>query len=320
MRLNVIDMPEYFPARDATGHALSVHARVINLALDGDHAGPSLVTVDARNNAPLSPGTVRLKAPKNLDFSHMVRPGASVAIRSGILRISAAELAIDFRDAAPVRWNGGPVRPKQGKSVLAAGWVDAWSLLVERADPSGFTTALVNSEQRSRFDRALARRVRTAVPGLMQASAKADLQRARDFLRRLLGTGPGLTPSGDDFATGYFLGLGQVFREPNQLKFLRGLTQAAVAQSLHSTDVSRAYLAHAAAGRFSEPLTNLVGAILSRDENLPARLTDLLSMGHSSGRDAAFGVMCGLAVNDPHLHKRVASQLNNVHLQENTAR
>ena len=320
MRLNVIDMPEYFPARDATGHALSVHARVINLGLDGDHAGHSIVTIDARNNAPLSPGAARLKAPKYLDFSRMVRPGAGVAIRSGIMRISAAELAIDFRDAAPVRWNDGPVRPKQSKTGLAAGWVDAWSLLIDGTDPSGFATALVNSEQQSRFDRVLARRVRTAVPGLMQASAKVDLPRARDFLRRLLGTGPGLTPSGDDFATGYFLGLGQVFHDPNQLKFLCGLAQAAVAQSLDSTDVSRAYLAHAAAGRFSEPLTSFVGAVLSHDDDLPARLTDVLSMGHSSGRDAAFGVLCGLAVNDPHLHTRVGSQLNNVHLQENTAR
>ena len=138
-------------------------------------------------------------------------------------------------------------------------------------------------------------------------------------LHRLLGTGPGLTPSGDDFATGFFLGMRSVSLHPGRQAFLGELTHATLAQSCDSTDVSRACLEHAAAGRFSAPLTSLVKAIAAHTNDLPARLADVLAMGHSSGRDAAFGVLCGLAVGEPDLRARVITKLNNAHLHEKTA-
>lgn len=318
MRLTVTDMPENFPAQIANGRTMSVFSHVMNLTLDTDRDTRSVVTIDARDNAPLSPGTARLKAPAELDFSRVVRPGSGLAIRAGILRIRDTDLTFDFRGAAPMKWHDGPTRPRPNPSELAAGWVDAWSLFVDAPDPSGFAAALTSDTRGSRFDRALTRRVRTAVPDLMHASADMNLPSAWACLHRLLGIGPGLTPSGDDFATGFFLGMQTVSPSQAQQAFLRGLTQATLAQSGDSTEVSRACLEHAAAGRFSAPLTCFVEGIMAHADNLPARLADVLAMGHSSGRDAAFGVLCGLAVTAPDLHARVIAQLNNAHLHEKT--
>jgi hypothetical protein len=320
VRLTVTDMPEHFPAQVATGQTLSVFPRVMNLALGNDRDTRCVVTIDARDKAPLSPGTARLDAPAGLDFSRLVRPGSSLAIRAGILRIQDADLTFDFRSAAAMTWHDGPARPKHRKTELVAGWGAAWSLFLDLPDPSGFAAALTSETQKSRFECALTRRVRTAVPDLMHASADMNLPIAWAALHRLLGSGPGLTPSGDDFATGFFLGMQSVSPGQGRQAFLGGLTQATLAQSCDSTDVSRACLEHAAAGRFSAPLTSLVEGITSRANNLPARLADVLVIGHSSGRDAAFGVLCGLAVTEAGLRTRVITQLSHAHLHEKTAR
>jgi hypothetical protein len=320
MRLAVTDMPEYFPAQIANGQTISVFPRVINLVLDTDDDKRSIVTIDARDKAPLSPGTARLTAPAGMDFSSLVRPGAGLALRAGILRIQDADVAFDFRGAAPVTWKDGPTQPKQSQSKLTAGWGRAWSLFIDAPDPSGFAVALFADTQRSAFDHALARRVRSSVPGLMQTSADTDLARAWNRLHRLLGIGPGLTPSGDDFATGFFLGMQTISQHPDQQVFLDGLRQAALARASDSTDVSRACLAHAAAGRFSAPLTGLAEGISAHAADMPTRMANALELGHSSGRDATFGVLCGLAISHVNLRARVISQLNNAHLHEKSAR
>jgi hypothetical protein len=320
MRLAVTDMPEHFPAQIANGITTSVFSRVVNLALDTEDGSRTHVTIDARNNAPLAPGTARLDAPAALDFSRLVSPGAGFAMRAGVLRIQGAELAFDFRAAAPISWAQKQPRTNRESSRLVAGWIDAWSLFTDAPGSAGFAMALFPDTPRSAYDRALARRVQITVPELMRASAKSDMPVAVACLRSLLGSGPGLTPSGDDFATGYFLGIGHVACEREQMEFLRRLIRAALVQSSDSTDISHAYLAHAAAGRFSAPLTCLVDGIGAHTDDIPARLADVTDMGHSSGRDTVLGLLCGLAVHEPALRERVINKLNEAHLHEKVTR
>lgn len=318
MRLTVTDMPERFPTHVSNGHAMGVFPRVMNFAL-GNNAG-AVVTIDARRDAPLSPGTARLNAPDGMDFSRLVRPGAGLAMRAGILRVQGADLAFDFRNAAPVKWRDEPARAKPSPSDLRPGWIETWSRLRDAPNPSGFAAALCADTKLCGFDRALAHRVRGTVPHLMRAAADTNFPDSWGGLRRLLGIGPGLTPSGDDFATGFFLGFGFGARDPRQQAFLHDLTRATLAQAHNSTDVSRACFEHAAAGRFSAPLTCLVDGIATRADNLGTRLADVLAMGHSSGRDAAFGALCGLAVNEPDLRARVIDTLDITYLHEKPTR
>lgn len=320
MRLAVTDMPDHFPAQIANGQAMSVFPRVMNLAFDtADDTRPH-VTIDARDNAPLSPGTARLKVPAGLDFSRLVRPGTPVAMRAGILRLRGTELAFDFRAAAPIFWAPARARPNPGTATMAAGWADTWSRFLDAPASAGFAAALSPDNERGAFSRALARRVQASVPDLMRAGARNDLPVALAGLCRLLGSGPGLTPSGDDFATGFFLGFAQTACGRDEERFLHALTRAALARSSDTTDVSRACLAQAAAGRFSAPLTCLVDAILTRADDLATRLSDALAMGHSSGSDATFGLLCGLAAHEPALRARVIDKLNEAHMHEKVTR
>jgi len=318
VRLTVTDMPERFPTHVANGRAMSVFSRVMNVALGGD-AGP-VVTIDARHDAPLSPGTARLAAPDGIDFSRLVRPGTGLAMRAGILRVQGADLAFDFRNAATMKWPDGATHPTRNRAKFKAGWVDAWALFVDTPDPSGFAAALTSDPQMCRFARALVCRVRDTIPELICAAADTNLPAAWACLSRLLGTGPGLTPSGDDFATGFFLGLGAGADNDRQQAFLHGLTRATLAQACDSTDVSRACFEHAATGCFSASLTALVDGIANRTDDLAARLTEVLMMGHSSGRDAAFGLMCGLSAAEPGLRAHVIDALDITYLHETPTR
>lgn len=105
-----------------------------------------------------------------------------------------------------------------------------------------------------------------------------------DALLRLVGLGPGLTPSGDDFLGGAMVAA-------------RALNRSDVAAALFSAlDLSRtnrisvAHLAAARIGAAAAPLHGLLNDVLrGRTARIPARLTALDSMGHSSGRDAWAG-------------------------------
>ena len=314
MRLSVTDMPENFPVQGANGRALSVFARVINLSLDDPAGTQNMVSIDARPDAPLTPGVARLETPAVLDFSRVVRPGARLSVRRGILRIRDADLVLDFRNAA-TNERGAPAE-LPGPDVPAAGWTEAWDLILEDAGPAGFAAALHPDGGRSAYARALARRVRNLVPDLLNATATDDLARSRRALRRLLGCGPGLTPSGDDFTTGFLLGLQTRAVTIGQHCLLHGLRAAARSRAVDSSDVSRTYLEQAAAGRYPEPMRRLAAGIAEQADDLRERMANLLRFGHSSGSDAAFGLLCGLTVPDPGLRERVLVRLDSTQCHE----
>lgn len=116
----------------------------------------------------------------------------------------------------------------------------------------------------------------------------------------LLGLGPGLTPSGDDALAGCLLALHALGRTHN----VEVLSQC-VAQSLcHTNSISAAHLQAAMLGQGAAPLHMLLHVVL----HLPLRtltqqcasarchLTQRLGrMGHSSGWDAATGLLTTLA-------------------------
>jgi len=114
----------------------------------------------------------------------------------------------------------------------------------------------------------------------------------------LLGLGPGLTPSGDDYLGGLLIGL-RAFGRPAQADALWAWLGPRA--SLHTSMISAAHLAAAAEGEAHESLHACVEAL---DEECaidgwPARLDWLASVGHCSGWDGLAGVIAaaeGVAV------------------------
>jgi hypothetical protein len=109
----------------------------------------------------------------------------------------------------------------------------------------------------------------------------------RDAVAGLVGLGPGLTPSGDDFLAGSLLAL----RLAGRRAAARGLWRAIAACGVQATNaISFSHLRSAAKGRVGENLHLVFDAIITDDwTKTGTRLGRLLDLGHSSPWDAIAG-------------------------------
>jgi hypothetical protein len=114
---------------------------------------------------------------------------------------------------------------------------------------------------------------------------KVDAER----IASLIGLGPGLTPSGDDFLCGALIAL-SLLRE-SALRLSLWQTVQPLLATL-SNDISAAHLAAAAVGLGSDALHELLGAVITGQvEPIPIRVRAVASIGHTSGLDAIAGVV-----------------------------
>ncbi|MDN3017031.1 DUF2877 domain-containing protein [Paenibacillus sp. BSR1-1] len=112
----------------------------------------------------------------------------------------------------------------------------------------------------------------------------------------LIGLGPGLTPSGDDFLTGLFTTL-QMEHSPlyEHRSFCEKVTMKAKPLT---NDISYSALKQASIGKVRESIISLVNSLLIENEDdLILSLNKVLDIGSSSGTDIALGLVCGLEAN-----------------------
>jgi len=124
---------------------------------------------------------------------------------------------------------------------------------------------------------------------LVAALARGDLDTAARHGRAMLGLGPGLTPSGDDFLAGLLAtlhlpgGPGQAVREFGALL----VTHAGD----RTNAISVAMLRAAAQGRVRECVIALLRELVAGDaDGVAAALSRVLAIGSTSGGDMAAGI------------------------------
>jgi len=108
-----------------------------------------------------------------------------------------------------------------------------------------------------------------------------------DEAQTLIGLGPGLTPSGDDYLGGVLIALRQLGREVQA----RGLWRWLEPRLKRTSAISAAHLAAAAAGEGHEALHACLRALCERDADWTQVLAELESVGHTSGWDSLAGVV-----------------------------
>jgi Protein of unknown function (DUF2877) len=124
-----------------------------------------------------------------------------------------------------------------------------------------------------------------------------DLARAVDAAERIVGLGPGLTPSGDDVLAGLLIALrllGNAVDGGHRAVWLADWISAAVtADAGTRTTALAATLLHCASrGQASAEVAALLRGLTGLEPALPA-LRRLLAAGHTSGSDLAWGVLAG---------------------------
>jgi hypothetical protein len=139
---------------------------------------------------------------------------------------------------------------------------------------------------------ALAQRSASLIDALLQ-SRQASAER---HARSLLGLGPGLTPSGDDFLVGLFAVLNVPGSPCHGL--LDGGKDVLPGAHRATNVISLVALRAAADGHVRETISTLVAALLhGTPSTLAEALRRVLAIGSSSGADLAAGVLAGLELN-----------------------
>jgi hypothetical protein len=108
-----------------------------------------------------------------------------------------------------------------------------------------------------------------------------------DDAQGLVGLGPGLTPSGDDYLGGVLIALHQLGREVQA----RGLWRWLEPRLGRTSEISGAHLTAAAAGEGHEVLHACLQALFSEHADWPQVLTQLDNLGHCSGWDSLAGLV-----------------------------
>jgi hypothetical protein len=128
---------------------------------------------------------------------------------------------------------------------------------------------------------------------LRGAVRRADLDAALRTATRLIGLGPGLTPAGDDVMAGTMAGL-VLLGHPAAERFAAGVYALAAGRT---TELSRALLRHAAAGRVSGEYAAVLHGLVGERPLGPA-IAGLMATGSTSGRALALGLCTAIDLVD----------------------
>lgn len=286
-RLKANAVGERVPARGC-GFVHSVFARACNIEMQGGE----LVTVLA-SGLGSTPHGIRLEA-QPAPFDAWLRTGQSSVLDGAVLRLPDAGVAVDLSAAS--RWRGavGAASPEDGATAKRLRTLRA--MLCERAPRQGIAVVLVHAAgSMASLERAFASRLLHVLPMLARATRRRDIAGMAGSAERLVGLGPGLTPAGDDFLTGWLAALSSQAALERDLNALLEPLAAALAPVFRRTHgISRQMLDDAASGCFAQTLVEVTMALAG--EGTIARACErALTNGHSSGADALCGVLFGFA-------------------------
>lgn len=268
-------------AFDARVH--SVFDRVINL----ERGAGELVTLAARglDNAPW---TAIIDTPSFVAAGISV--GDVVASNDGALYVGDG-LVLDFAAASVWRC----VLPSYaGASSRLPGQLEtARRYLTQRGGHSGMS---LHPGAAGVFASEVALALEGRAAALLDALLHSRHDEACLHAVSMLGLGPGLTPSGDDFLVGLFAVL-NVTGSPCH-GWLDGGAQALAHAGDATNTISLAALTAAAAGRVRESIAALIDALLhGTPATLVQPLRRVLAIGATSGADLIAGILAGLALN-----------------------
>jgi len=297
MRLNALSSGIEAPTVCFSGVIHSIFHQACNVSLESD----ALLTLVSSEKGNLSQG-IRLGTPPKFTFLNQLRVGQPIACRGGILRISGSELSVDLRTASLWHIDLKGLRVDLRQSDRAQAWAVAWLELEKHRRGNGISAmiaAIPVQRQNSVTSPGIKTLVEMAgqtVPALIDATRNLQVDGAITAIRPLIGLGPGLTPSGDDFIVGYLAGLWSTAgNDSSRLRFVSSLGAWLSRAAAGTNAISCTYIKSAVNGNVSEPIATLAqrfGQAKSLDSVREATRT-ALQVGNTSGTDGVQGLLLG---------------------------
>lgn len=236
--------------------------------------------------------------------------GMDFTVLGNSLQIGDA-MIIDLADAD--RWAPRTFDPRQ---LLPLGGVNACfrkTLTAVRCLPglSGLSHALGlitgpagdgNTSTLSSSEAALIDQASPAIQELVEACRARDMVRITQSGLRLVGLGPGLTPSGDDYLGGLLFTAHRLKAAyPTEFSWGAGPVLDFLHRARPQTNrISHTILSDLAHGHGPEPLHDLVNSLLQAETARPllSSVDRLTGIGHTTGWDMLAGVLTGMLLTE----------------------
>jgi len=264
----------------------SIFKNTLNIEGDDD-----FIFTLQREGIPVNPRSAVLPIESWLDIRSIIDTvGIAVELKKSGLTIPSRQLSIAFEEAEI--WDASPSIP--GKLLpfhqLEENLEKFASFLAER-EYSDFNSGEV--------ERLLRNRLSEASYELFTAIESGRFSEVRLLADKLIGLGPGLTPSGDDIlsgimASGVYLGLAFTELWPYVMEM-----NATIVKRLKGRTnlISLNFLVDASRGEIYRPAKELIGEILCspKGENLFSFADVMIGIGSTSGRDILEGILIGIS-------------------------
>jgi hypothetical protein len=281
-----------------SGRVLAVFRRSFYLQFDAD-----VVCVGPKSFV-AGPLSMLCVCSNGMSWQDCLAPDAVAHRRGGTLQVGSAH-RFDFSDAKT--WHV-PAPPAVQVANIARG-LRRLTVAVQRRHPVGLgvlvpslcgpASAPVMASHRDPL-------LSAAVPTIealrsWMSVAFADSDAGVPDVSALVGLGPGLTPSGDDFICGVLAALHFLRRD----HVARRLAGAVVPVASTNTNlISAAYLRAAAQGEISQLLIDVLTSLCAGGEAVDRRLDGVQALGHTSGWDCLAGVVAACAAACTSDHER----------------
>ena len=291
---------EVFLSMERAGKVHSVFDHTVNIVSPDE----GLVTIACKM---VDDSPINLKV-DSIRFREMDRPteGLPVVVKDGSIIIGNCFSVTGFTEVPT--WRPKITLPPEVKAdrileavQMAADMVDVYG------QPEGFKPlipyilGLVHSEPERTPIRGLNPFAEMALPhveGMITRFELGDTEGAAEEASRLIGLGPGLTPSGDDFLCGLLGTLSLVSPFLGEQEKDVGDLKRTVMSSINgrTNSISHEYLKQYARGKPSGSTSNVIQGLLDGVESsIEDSIMSLCQVGHSSGTDIALGVMAAFS-------------------------
>jgi len=133
---------------------------------------------------------------------------------------------------------------------------------------------------------------------LVNAARSENVERVKGVAQKLIGLGPGLSPSADDALSGFTAALWWVSNSLNKgVDRVKKINEIIVGCSGTTTLLSQQLLKHAAKGETNERVGELLEAILTgTTPDVKKSVEEVLQIGETSGIDMMVGLLLGLHI------------------------
>jgi hypothetical protein len=276
----------------AAGTVHSVFARALNIIFAED----ALMSIHPEGY-PLHPYAVTVSGWSGPGVPAAPHPGESVALGPQGLHIGTGRLKVRFSGAHV--WDPRPRIPTGTRGGFPADPVGPLAAYLARLEiKSPFLRALGYggaAETPAGTDALLLEKCRAVSDGLKASWLQSDPRGAARAMRKAVGLGPGLTPSGDDFLVGFLAGVHfAALRGDAGARGLAGRLEEAVGLTRSMTPlISFFMLRGALSGFVPQPLSDVLAAAAAGDRaGVLQSAGRLMKTGATSGGDMLAGLIC----------------------------